>query len=170
MIKPQHLKLERIHPNEWAFNCPPQWEFLGYKLERARNAEQAGDDEGAAVIYLELIESCPEYLPALNNLGLLYQRQGELDKAISILETAVAFGLACIPDEFEAGRDQIPWHWEDNRAFLLAYENLGNCRVEQAIDTFEQLRELSPDHRGISRLVSRLRKLYGAEDGTVEEH
>lgn len=163
MIKPQHLKLERIHPNEWAFNCPPQWEFLGSKLERARNAEQAGDDEGAAVIYLELIESCPEYLPALNNLGLLYQRQGELDKAISILEIAVALGLACIPDEFEAGKDQIPWHWEDNRAFLLAHENLGKCHIEQSLDVFEHLLEINKGYHGVSNLVSQLRRICNGE-------
>jgi hypothetical protein len=58
MIKPQHLKLERVRPNEWAFNRPPRWEFLGYKLESARDAEQAGDEDGAARIYLGLLESC----------------------------------------------------------------------------------------------------------------
>lgn len=168
MIKPQHLKLERVRPNEWAFNRPPQWEFLGYKLERARDAEQAGDEDGAARIYLELLESCPEYLPALNNLGLLYQRQGKLDKAIPMLETAVVLGLACIPEEFEPGKDLIPWHWEDNRAFLLAYENLGTCHIGQALDVFEHLLEINPDYHGVGGLVSQLRRIYGVEDENIE--
>jgi tetratricopeptide (TPR) repeat protein len=118
---------------------------------------------------LGLLESCLEYLPALNNLGLLYQRQGKLDKAIPMLETVVMLGLACIPDEFEQGTDLIPWHWDDNRAFLLAYENLGNCYVEQALGAFEHLLELNPDYRGIGDLVSQLRMIYGVEDKTVEE-
>src|SRR5947209_19923933 len=147
MIKPQHLKLERVRPNEWAFNRPLQWEFFGHKLERALDAERVGDCDGAARIYLELIEACPEYLPALNNLGLLYKQQGDLDKAIPLLEAAVVIGLACIPDEFEPGADLIPWHWEDNRDFLRAYENLGGCRIEQALDGFEHLLELNPGYR-----------------------
>jgi tetratricopeptide (TPR) repeat protein len=164
MIKPQHLKLERVRPNEWAFNRPPQWEFFGYKLERARDAEQAGDEEGAIGIYLELLSACPEYLPALNNIGLLYQRQGKLDKAIPMLETAVTLGLACIPDEFEPGTDLIPWHWEDNRAFLRAYENLGSCRIGQALGAFGHLLELNPGHRGVGDLLSRLLRIYGVEE------
>lgn len=169
MIKPQHLKLERVRPNEWAFNHPPQWEFFGYKLERARDAEQAGDEEGAAISYLELLESCAEYLPALNNLGLLYKRQEKLDKAIPMLETAVVLGLACIPDEFEHGTDLIPWHWDDNRAFLLAYENLGNCYIEQALGAFEHLLELNPGYRGVGDLVSQLRQICGFEEENPEQ-
>lgn len=168
MIKPQHLKLERVSPNEWAFNLPPQWEFFGYKLERARDAEQAGDEDGAARIYRELLESCPEYLPALNNLGLLYQRQGKLDEAIPTLEAAVVLGLACIPDEFEPGTDLIPWHWEENRAFLLAYENLGRCHIGQALEVFGRLLEINPHYRGVGELVSQLRMMYGVEDEPAE--
>ncbi|MDT4896405.1 MAG: hypothetical protein QOH25_1482 [Acidobacteriota bacterium] len=99
MKKPQYLKLEEQHPHSWAFNRPPQWEFLGYKLERALDAERESDEEKAARIYLELIESCPEYIPALNNMGLVFKKRGDLDAAIATLEEAVEIGLACLPDE-----------------------------------------------------------------------
>jgi tetratricopeptide (TPR) repeat protein len=166
--KPQHLKLERQGPREWAFNRPPQWEFFDKKLEQAQDAEREGDEEGAARIYLEVIRSCPEYLPALCNLDLLYRREGFLDKAVAVLEAAVGLGLACLPDNFEAGTDLIPWHWEDNRAFLLAFEHLGSCRIGQAFDCFEHLMELSPGSRGVGNLVSQLRATYGVEDERVE--
>jgi tetratricopeptide (TPR) repeat protein len=166
--KPRYLKLERQGPREWAFNRPDQWEFFDKKMELAQDAERDGDEEGAIRIYLELIETCPEYLPALNNLGLLYQRQERLEKAIPLLEAAVGLGLACIPDEFEEGIDLIPWHWEDNRAFLRAYENLGSCHIGQALDYFEHLLELNPGYRGIGDLVAQLRGLYGIEDEPAE--
>jgi len=169
MIKPQYLKLENVCPNEWAFNRPPQWEFFDYKLEKALEAERAGDEEGAIRIYLELLSACPEYLPALNNVGLLYQRQGKLDKAIPMLVMAVVLGLACVPDEFEPGKDMIPWHWEDNRAFLRAYENLGSCHLKQALDAFEHLLELNPGYRGVGDLVSQLRKICGFEEENPEQ-
>jgi tetratricopeptide (TPR) repeat protein len=157
--KPQLLKLEARHTREWEFNRPEQWEFYGYKLEKAMDAEREGDKEKATQIYLELIESCPEYLPALNNLGLLFKAQGDLDAATATLEEAVEIGLACLPEEFEAGKDLLPWHWENNRPFLLAYENLATCYVQKSLDALEHLVELNPGYRGIADKIAKLRTL-----------
>jgi hypothetical protein len=67
-------------------------------------------------------------------------------------------------------QDRIPWYWEDNRAFLRAYENLGGCYldlgdgyVDKALDTFQQLLMLNPDDFGVSDLVHKLRFLSGNE-------
>jgi tetratricopeptide (TPR) repeat protein len=166
--KPKYLKLERQDAHSWAFNRPSQWEFLDHKLERALAAERNGDKEEAIRIYLELVEACPEYISALNNLGLLFREQDDLDGAITTLEEAVEIGLACLPDEFEAGTDTIPWYWEDNRPFLLAYENLGSCYLEQALDAYEHLLELNPHSRGIAELVAKLREICGVEDESIE--
>lgn len=156
----KYLKLEK-YPNGWAFNDPPQWEFLDYKLEKALDAERDEDFEKAQEIYLEIIDSCPEYLPALNNLGLLFKQDGDLDAAIATLDDAVTIGLACLPEEFEPGKDLIPWHYEDNRPFLLAYENLGVCYLEKALEAFEHILELNPGYRGIAKKVEELRKSCG---------
>lgn len=166
-MKPQNLRLEKLEPRSWAFNRPPGWELFDYKLERAIAAERRGEDEAAKRIYLELLEACPEYLPALNNLGLLLKSQGDLEGGVVAFAEAVEIGLACLPEEFVAGEDLIPWHWEDNRPFLLAYENLGRCYLEQARDTFDHLLELNPGYRGITDLLARLNELCGVETESI---
>jgi tetratricopeptide (TPR) repeat protein len=168
MKKPGHLRLEMQDTHSWAFNRPREWEFFDYKLDRAEVAGHEGDKDKATQICLELINSCPEYLPALNKLGLLFREAGNLDRAILIFQSAVGIGLACLPDEFELGTDLIPWHWEDNRAFLLACEYLGACYLEKSLDAFEDLLEINPGYRGIADLVGNLRKLCGLKDENVE--
>lgn len=111
-----------------------------------------------------MVESCPEYLKALNNLGLLFRDEDDdLDAAITTFEDAVMTGLTCLPEEFEQGKDLIPWYFDDNRPFLLAYENLGMCYLLQALEAFEHLLELNPGYRGIEDTVDQLRKLCGFE-------
>ena len=167
-LKPRLLVLEQWDLHSWAFNCPAQWEFLDCKLERALAAEYHGDDDKALEIYLDLIDSCPEYLPALNNIGALLRIHSEPIVALPFLHNAVAIGLACVPDNFVFGNDRIPWRWEDNRAFLKAYENLGGCyldlgsgHVDKALDIFHQLLTLNPDDYGVSDLVLKLQSLLG---------
>src|SRR6266536_4477427 len=111
MDKQQYLKLEQQAPNDWAFNHPPEWEFFDRRLDKAEAFEREGNDEKAIEVCFEIIKSCPEYLPAMNQLGLLFRDQGDLDQAVSIFESAVGIGLACLPEEFNRGVDLIPWHW-----------------------------------------------------------
>ena len=166
MDKPKYLKLEQQHPNDWAFNRPPEWEFFDRRLDKAEAFERKGNSEKAIEVCFEIIKSCPEYLPAINQLGLLFRDQGDLDKAISMFENTVAVGLACLPDEFKPGTDLIPSYWEDNRAFLWAGENLGLCYLEKALDTYESLSELNPLYD--YEFVRRLRELLGIKDGDIE--
>ena len=169
-IKPKLLVLEQWDLHSWAFNCPAQWEFLDCKLERGLAAEYHGDDDKALETYLDLIDSCPEYLPALNNVGALLRIHDQPLVAMPFFNNAVAIGLACVPEGFEFGKDRIPWYWEDNRAFLRAYENLGGCYLDlgngymdKALDTFQQLLMLNPDDFGVSDLVRKLQFLSGNE-------
>jgi tetratricopeptide (TPR) repeat protein len=163
MEKPQYLELEKQGAHDWAFNYPPEWEFFGYRLDKVEVADGAGDKDQAVQICLDLIESCPEYLPAVNKLGLLFKERGDLDGAIASFESAAGVGLACLPAGFEQGVDSIPWHFEDNRAFLLALEHLGVCYLEKALDAFEDLFELSPGYRGFGDLLMKLREICGVE-------
>lgn len=69
MEKPQlqYLKLEEERPNDWAFNRPSEWEFLDRRLDRAEDAEREGDIDRAMQICREILDTCPEYLPASTN-------------------------------------------------------------------------------------------------------
>jgi hypothetical protein len=96
--------------------------------------------------------------------------QRQIARSLKLSNGVVAIGLACVPEGFEFGKDRIPWYWEDNRAFLRAYENLGGCYldlgdgyVDKALDTFQQLLMLNPDDFGVSDLVRKLQFLSGNE-------
>lgn len=158
MEKPKYLRLEEQDLHDWAFNRPVEWEFLDRKLERAESIEREGHTEKAINACLEIINSCPEYLPAINKLGLLYKQEGRLEAAAEAFESAVAIGVACLPEKFEVGTDLIPWYWEDNRAFLLACEHLGVCHLENALNLFEYSLKINPGYHGINELVLRLRE------------
>ncbi len=159
MEKPKYLRLEEQNLHDWAFNRPAEWEFLDRKLERVESIEREGDRERTIQGCIEIINSCSEYLPALNKLGLLYKQDGRLDAASDIFGSAVAIGLACLPKKFEIGTDLIPWHWADNRAFLLACEHLGLCHLESALEQFEYSLKINPDCHGINELVLKLREV-----------
>src|SRR4051794_24216322 len=108
------LKLERLPNNEWAFNRPQEWEFFGAKLEKAEVADRAGDIEEAFRICKEIIETCPEYLPARNMLGIFLRDEGDTKGALLHFESATEMGLNSFPEEFNFETDQVPWHWPDN--------------------------------------------------------
>ncbi len=167
-VKPQYLKLEQQFENEWAFNRPAEWEFFDRRLEKAEAFEREDSIEKAIEVCSEIIKSCPEYLPALNKLGLLFRNQGELDKAIPLFLTASKVGLDCIPEGFERGTDLIPWHYEENRSFLLACEYVGLCNLDEALESYEFLLDISPGYRGYDELlVAPLHKILGIEDEDV---
>jgi tetratricopeptide (TPR) repeat protein len=162
MDKPKYLKLEQQNPNDWAFNRPPEWEFFDRRLDKAEAFEREGNNEKAIEICFEIIKSCPEYLPAINKLGLMYLDQGDLDNAIFMFDSTVAIGLACLPDEFKPGTDLIPSYWVDNRAFLYAHDNLGLCCLKKALLAYESVSELNPNHD--YEAISKLRELLGIEE------
>lgn len=165
MSNTKYLKLVQWQPNEWVFNRPPEWEFFDRRLDKAEAFEREGNIAKAIEVCSEIIKSCPEYLPALNKLGLLYRDQDELHKAIPMFLQAVKAGMACIPKEFDRGTDLITWHWEDNRAFLLACEYVGLCNLEEALESYEFLLDVSPGYRGFDEsVVVHLHKILGIED------
>ncbi len=166
MEKPhlRYLRLEEQGPNDWAFNRPSEWEFFDRRLDRVEDAEREGDIDKAIQICREIVDSCAEYLPALNKLGLLFKGQDDLDGAIEMFEGAVGVGMACLPDDFEIGKDLMPWYWEDNRAFLLACEHLAMTHIEKALNLFEYSLDINPGYHGIAELVSKLRAMCGVEE------
>ena len=164
MTKPKYLRLEQQYPHEWAFNRPKEWEFFDRKLDRVEAIERGGNDDKALEECLDIIKSCPEYIPAINKAGLLLREQGHLDKAMPMFLKAVGVGMACFPKGFERGTDLIPWHWEDNQAFLLACEYVGLCHLDDALESYEFLLDVSPGYRGYDELVvARLHEILGID-------
>jgi tetratricopeptide (TPR) repeat protein len=159
MSTPRYLRLEKQGEHDWAFNRPLAWDFFNRQFERAEAVELEGDKDRSIQMCLDIVENCPEYLPALNKLGLLLREKGDLDASIAAFESARSVGLACVPNDFEMGIDSIPWYWVDNRAFLLACEYLGLSYVEQGLIIFEELTHTNPGSRGSADLVSSLRQL-----------
>jgi tetratricopeptide (TPR) repeat protein len=97
----------------------------------------------------------------------LYRQRGGLDAAISVFESAVGVGVACLPEKFQAGVDLIAWYWEDNWAFLLACEYLAACHLESALNFYEYSLKVNPDYRAIDKLVEQLREVCKSR-GIVE--
>ena len=71
---------------------------------------------------------------------------------------AVAIGVACLPDKFKVAIYLIPWHWVDNRAFLLACEHLAACHLESSLNVFEYALKINPGYHSIDELVLKLRE------------
>lgn len=168
MDKPKYLKLEQQYPNDWAFNRPPEWEFLDRRLEKAEAFQHEDNYEEAIKVCFEIIDSCSEYLPAINMLGLLYLDQGDLNNAILMFDSSVAIGRACLPDDFKPGIDLIPSYWEDNRAFLYAHDNLGLCCLHKSLLAYETVKELNPNHE--CETISKLREVLGIGEITSDQN
>jgi|ERR1041384_7191981 hypothetical protein len=166
---PKLLRLEEQRPHEWAFNRPEEWDFLDRRLEKAEEAERRGAVEQAKHICTEIIASCPEYLPAINNLALLLRTEGELDHALELFEGAVGLGVSCLPKEFVPGTDRLPWYWEDNRAFIIACEQLGVTHLMKGLEAFEYLLDVRCGYAGIEELAIGVRHICGIEDSSDEK-
>lgn len=166
MDKPklEFLKIEKQAPHDWALNYPEQWEFLGHKFDKAEAALENGDRDEAKLVCAEILGMCPEYLPAINRLGLLLREEGHIDGAIQMFQSAVGMGLATLPDDFEIGTDRMPWYWEDNRAFLLAGEHLAISYLMKALDSLELSLNLNPGYHGIADMVAKIRGLWPFDD------
>ena len=85
---------------------------------------------------------------------------GEARRATGILETSIYEGRKIFPAEFSLAEDHLPWHFVDNRPFLLLlgeYATLIEATdgPQKAIPLYEEVIALNPnDNQGIREFLS----------------
>jgi tetratricopeptide (TPR) repeat protein len=148
-----------LDDREWTFEYPRlAWEIYE-SFHDAIDEWQMGDVDSAEDTYRELIADYPEFIDVYHHLALLLSETGRGKEAFQIWREVVDFGLACLPLEFEAGRDRLSWLMLENRPFLRAYHGLGleyleRGEVETALEIFDTILAMNPgDNQGVRALV-----------------
>jgi tetratricopeptide (TPR) repeat protein len=143
---------------------------------RAYHAQMSGDLTGAIELYRRSIAACPT-AEAHTFLGWTYSFQGRLEDAIEECEKAIAvdptFGnpyndIGAYLIEMGRLDDAIPWLERATRATRYAspeFPRLNLARVyvaremySRALEEFEAVLDLRPDHRGAQQAVAAIRR------------
>jgi tetratricopeptide (TPR) repeat protein len=95
------------------------------------------DTAGAREVFERLTEEFPELPEPYNNLAVIYASQGQLERARTLLETA----LAVRPD------------------YATAQENLGDIYLQMSADAYQRAAKLQPGNRTASNKLALTREL-----------
>ena len=148
------LKVERLGPKEWEFECAPEEYCLTSKFDSAVDLMEAGKDEEAEKILQAIIHAWPLHVDAHHHLALLLLGRGEMAAALDLWGKAAEIGLRSLPKEFVIGEDRLEWKSLNNRPFLRAYYGLGFAlfdagRIEAAHVIYNHLLAMNPnDNQG----------------------
>ncbi len=162
----------------------------------AKAAEARGDLAGAAANYESLLQIAPRLAPAYNNLGSLYLRQREYQKAAAVLEkglkidpkmssASALLGIVLyeLGDYAAAGRSlesALRANPKDNNAELfLANDLIKLGEFERAAGHLRQLSQRQPENQEVWYLLGKvhmklseeaLSKLNGLDPNSVWVH
>ena len=137
-----------------------------HALQTAAQFHRAGNLQGAAAIYQQVLARCPEHPDALHLLGLALHQAGQHAQAVELIDRAIAVDgkqahYHC--NLADALRD-LGRYTEAERScrralklkpdYLEAYNNLGNAlrdqgQSEAALEAYEQALALYPDHADV---------------------
>jgi tetratricopeptide (TPR) repeat protein len=95
------------------------------------------DRAGARQAFERLNEEFPELPEPYNNLAVIYASEGQLDRARTLLETA----LAVRPD------------------YATAVENLGDIYLQMSVDAYQRAAKLQPGNRAVGTKLTLTREL-----------
>jgi Flp pilus assembly protein TadD len=95
------------------------------------------DTDNARDVFERLTEEFPELPEPYNNLAVIYAGQGQLDRARTLLETA----LLVRPE------------------YATALENLGDIHVQLGADAYQRAAKLQPSNRALSGKLALTRDL-----------
>jgi tetratricopeptide (TPR) repeat protein len=95
------------------------------------------DGPGARQVFERLTEEFPELPEPYNNLAVLYASEGQLDRARTLLETA----LTVRPD------------------YATAHENLGDIYLQMSVDAYQRAAKLQPANRVAGTKLALTREL-----------
>jgi Flp pilus assembly protein TadD len=95
------------------------------------------DAAGAREVFERLTEEFPELPEPYNNLAVIYASQGQLDRARTLLETALAV----------------------RPTYATAQENLGDIYLQMSVDAYQRAAKLQPGNRTASNKLALTREL-----------
>jgi Flp pilus assembly protein TadD len=95
------------------------------------------DTAGARDVFERLTEEFPELPEPYNNLAVIQASQGQLDRARTLLETA----LAIRPD------------------YATAHENVGDIYLQMSLDAYQRAAKLQPGNRNLGNKLTLTREL-----------
>ena len=95
------------------------------------------DTAGAREVFERLTEEYPELPEPYNNLAVIHASQGQLERARTLLEAA----LAIRPD------------------YATAHENLGDVYLQMSVDAYQRAARLQPGNRNLGNKLSLSREL-----------
>ena len=113
-------------------------------LERAKERFQLADYFGCIHLLEDLIEGGRAFADAHHLLGLAYHESGELDKAVEVLERAVAL-RSPTPELLNA----------------LAEDQAQSGNTDRARELFERSLEAQPDQPAVQEQLERLKANSG---------
>lgn len=95
------------------------------------------DGAAARQVFERLTEEFPELPEPYNNLAVIYASEGQLDRARTLLETA----LTVRPD------------------YATAHENLGDIYLQMSVDAYQRAAKLQPGNRAAGSKLAMTREL-----------
>jgi tetratricopeptide (TPR) repeat protein len=95
------------------------------------------DGAGARAVFERLTEEFPELPEPYNNLAVIYASEGQLERARTLLETA----LTVRPD------------------YATAHENLGDIYLQMSADAYQRAAKLQPGNRAAGSKLALTREL-----------
>jgi Tfp pilus assembly protein PilF len=95
------------------------------------------DTAGAREVFERMTEEFPELPEPYNNLAVIFASQGQLERARTLLEAA----LAIRPD------------------YATAHENLGDVHLQLSVDAYQRAAKLQPGNRNLANKLSLSREL-----------
>ena len=102
------------------------------------------DTAGARDVFERLTEEYPELPEPYNNLAVIHASQGQLERARTLLEAA----LAIRPD------------------YATAHENLGDVYLQMSVDAYQRAARLQPGNRNLGNKLSLSRELLSKTRST----
>ena len=153
------ITIVNMGEHEWTFEYPRlSWDVME-AFHEALEHWRVGDLTTAEAMYRALVDEYPEFIDVHHHLALVLDVTGRGEQAFPLWQAVVDLGLSCLPQEFEMGRDLLPWLILENRPFLRAYHGLGleyleRGETEKALGIFENILALNPgDNQGVRALV-----------------
>lgn len=173
---PKTIRLVHQRDTDWSWEYPADFHTaraglaaMREEIEKLYDSESDNDmDTEVEVMRIEtgvsLAQACLDAEPLQFEAALLLARdafeEGEPERALEVLESAIREGRKLFPSEFVVGTDHLPWHFTDNRPFLLLLGERATAidsmhGPQRAIPFYEELLALNPnDNQGIRAFLA----------------